>query len=127
MPKPHFGIVIGGSGYYLQFSGFFSYPEHPELESGQRYIRTNGGGIRVQQVGPTYKELTVNISNMTDVDFEGLKDWCENKINWMVEPFTYVDHVGVVRTVRLLMSNLKDFETSYLNNSSGQLKMRVLE
>jgi hypothetical protein len=121
MPRPKF---TKGSDV-LQFSVYFSYPDVPGLESGQRGIRTNGGGWRVQTTGPEYEEIIINIQNMPETDFQALENWCENIVNWMAETFEYFDHLGTSRTVRLMVSNLKGFQTNFLNNTSGTLTLRV--
>lgn len=122
MSKPKFDY----DGNTLQFSIYVSYPEPCGLQSRQRWVRTNSGDIRVQNIGLSdIRELTLNFQNMPDSDFTALENWCQNIIKWVTNPFQFTNHQGTVHDVRLLQTDLTTFQRNYEDNSSGTLLLNV--
>lgn len=106
----------------LQFDTYLSYPYQQPLTSRQRYVRSNGGGIIVQNLGePTYRVFSLTWDLMSETDFIKIENWCKNIVNWMETPFQFHDSFGNIYNVRLMQTDLNSWKLVRLNAYSGTL------
>lgn len=106
----------------LQFQTYLSYPYKQPLNSRQRFVRSNGGGVIVQNLGePTYRVFNLTWDLMPETDFVKIENWCKNVVNWMEKVFEFHDSLGNINNVRLMQTDLNNWELVRLNTYSGTL------
>ena len=89
------------SGNALDLSRNINFPVSESARSSQVTDRTAAYTLEVEDLGiAATKTRPLILTNLTELDHDGLINWRDNICNWAATPFLYYDECGNHHTVR---------------------------
>ena len=86
------------------------YPEDPGETYPMLIGRTMGGGIKTASIGGSSDHIDMQVRfNLGNTDYEALRDFIQDTVDWAALPFSFTDSNGTTFTNMHYISGLPQF------------------